>query len=50
MENRFKTIYPHKNKDSMDLYIIIEITDYGNVEIVTVYPFSKSRRERTYER
>lgn len=32
-----------------DLYIIIEITDNENVEIVTAYPFSEQRRLRERE-
>jgi len=49
MENRFKLIYPHKTKTSEDLYIIIEINDYKNIEVVTLYSFNKNRRERIYE-
>ena len=49
MENRFKLIYPHKTKPSEDLYIIIEINDYQDVEVVTIYSFNKNRREKQYE-
>ena len=46
-ENRFKLIYPHENDD---LYIIIVIDDFDNVEVLTVYSFNKMRRERDIER
>ena len=46
-ENRFKLIYPHENDD---LYIIIVIDDFDNVEVLTVYSFNKRRRERDIER
>ncbi len=48
-ENRFKLIYPHENKND-DLYIIIVIDDFDNVEVLTVYSFNKRRRERDIER
>ncbi len=43
--NRFKLIYPHETKSTMDLYVIIEISDNENVSIITVYPEEKKRRE-----
>ena len=46
MVNRFKLIYPHETKPSMDLYVIIEIDEYGIVKIITAYPNDKRRRER----
>ncbi len=46
--NRFKLIYPHETKESMDLYVIIEISDDEYVSIITAYPEDKRRRE--YER
>lgn len=48
-ENRFKLIYPHE-KNKNDLYIIIVIDDFDNVEVLTVYSFNKRRRERDIER
>ena len=49
-ENRFKLIYPHEKNKNDDLYIIIVIDDFDNVEVLTVYSFNKSRRERDIER
>jgi len=46
--NRFKLIYPHETKPTMDLYVIIEINDNGNLSVITAYPDEKRRRE--YER
>ena len=46
--NRFKIIYPHETKPSLDLYIIIEINDNNEVTIISAYPKNKSRREREY--
>ena len=43
--NRFKLIYPHETKLTMDLYVIIEISDDENVTVITVYPEEKKRRE-----
>ena len=43
--NRFKLIYSHETKKTMDLYIIIEINDYGNISVVTAYVDDKRRRE-----
>lgn len=48
MYNRFKLIYPHETKTSEDLYIIIEITDNQDIEVVTSYSFNKNRREREH--
>lgn len=48
-ENRFKLIYPHNKKTKHDLYIIIEISDNRDVEVVTSYPFSENRRLREHE-
>jgi len=48
-ENRFKLIYPHKTKPNEDLYIIIAINDYKEVEVVTIYSFGKHRREKEHE-
>ncbi|MEA4956131.1 hypothetical protein SDC9_03512 [bioreactor metagenome] len=48
-ENRFKLIYPDKNKTMHDLYIIIEITDNREIEVVTAYPFKEDRRLRERE-
>lgn len=45
MENRFKLIYPHETKPTMDLYVIIEIDDYCVVKVLTAYPAEKRRRE-----
>jgi len=50
MENRFKLIYPHNKMSKHDLYIIIEITDQKDIEVVTVYPFKEDRRKREHER
>ena len=49
MENRFKLIYPHNKKTKHDLYIIIQITDNKDVEVVTSYPFPEARRLRERE-
>ena len=49
-ENRFKLIYPHEKINTLDLYIIIEIDDFEQVSIITVYSFDKRRREREKER
>lgn len=38
-----------KNKND-DLYIIIVIDDFDNVEVLTVYSFNKMMRERDIER
>ena len=43
--NRFKLIYPHETKPTMDLYVIVEISDEGDVSVITVYPDEKKRRE-----
>ena len=43
--NRFKLIYPHETKPTMDLYVIIEISDDENVSVITAYPEEKKRRE-----
>jgi hypothetical protein len=48
-ENRFKLIYPHNIKTKNDLYIIIEITDNEEIEVVTSYPFKEDRRLRERE-
>ena len=48
--NRFKLIYPHETKPTMDLYVIIEISDDENVSIITVYPEEKMRREHERKR
>jgi hypothetical protein len=48
-ENRFKLIYPHQTKTKHDLYIIIEISDNKEVEVITAYPHHESRRLREYE-
>ncbi|AMK15104.1 hypothetical protein [Methanobrevibacter olleyae] len=45
MANRFKLVYPHETKSTMDLYVIIEIDDYRIVKIITAYPVDKRRRE-----
>ncbi len=45
MVNHFKLIYPHETKPSMDLYVIIEIDEYGIVKMITAYPNDKRRRE-----
>ena len=44
--NRFKLIYHHETKTSMDLYVIIEINDFGIVNVITAYPKNKRSRER----
>ena len=49
MENRFKLIYPHPTNNNEDLYIIIQISDYHEIEIITIYSFDIKRREREYE-
>lgn len=33
-ENRFSLIYPHETKSSEDLYIIIEINDFKEIEVI----------------
>ena len=43
--NRFILIYPHETKPTMDLYVIIEISDDENVTVITAYPEEKKRRE-----
>ena len=48
--NRFKLIYPHETKPTMDLYVIIEISDNENVTVITVYPEEKKRREHERKR
>lgn len=50
MENRFKLIYPHQKLKTQDFYIIIEIDDFERITVKTAYSFSKSRRQREYER
>ncbi|MGN0094420.1 MAG: hypothetical protein ACI37V_08245 [Methanobrevibacter sp.] len=48
-DNRFKLIFPHKNKKSKkELYIIIEIDDFEKINVITVYYQKKERRERGY--
>ena len=42
--NRFKLIYPHETKKTLDLYIIIEVND-GDISVITAYPKNKKRRE-----
>ena len=48
--NRFKLIYPHETKPTMDLYVIIEISDNENVSVITGYPEEKKRREHERKR
>lgn len=48
-ENRLNLVIHMKNKND-DLYIIIVIDDFDNVEVLTVYSFNKRRRERDIER
>ncbi|MBQ2665769.1 hypothetical protein [Methanobrevibacter sp.] len=48
--NRFKLIYPHETKPTMDLYVIIEISDDENISVITVYPEEKKRREHERKR
>ena len=48
VHNRFKLIYPHETKKTMDLYIIIEISETKTITVITAYPDEKRRRE--YER
>ncbi|MDR3222422.1 MAG: hypothetical protein LBT66_01615 [Methanobrevibacter sp.] len=48
-ENRFKLIYHHPHNENLDLYVIIEIQDNKEIEIITVYSFKKSRREHEKE-
>lgn len=43
-------IYPHEKNKNDDLYIIIVIDDFDNVEVLTVYSFNKRMRERDIER
>lgn len=47
--NRFKLIFPHETKPTMDLYVIIEIDDYGIVTVLTAYTNNKRRREHEYK-
>jgi len=47
-ENRFSLIYPHETRQSEDLYIIIEINDFKEIEIITIYTKSIWRRLREY--
>lgn len=47
--NRFKLI-SHETKPTMDLYVIIEISDDENVSVITVYPEEKKRREHERKR
>jgi len=42
-------IYHDKIKTKHDLYIIVEISDNREIEIVTVYPFKEDRRLRERE-
>ncbi len=44
--NRFKLVYPHETKITMDLYVIIEIDENSIITIITAYPNDKRRRER----
>lgn len=44
--NRFKLIYPHETKSSMDLYVIIEIDENCIVKLITAYSNNRGRRER----
>ena len=44
--NRFKLVYPHETKITMDLYVIIEIDANSIITIITAYPNDKRRRER----
>ena len=43
--NRFKLVYPHETKITMDLYVIIEIDENSIITIITAYPNDKRRRE-----
>lgn len=43
-------VHPHEKNKNDDLYIIIVIDDFDNVEVLTVYSFNKRRRERDIER
>jgi len=47
-ENRFSLIYPHETKSSEDLYIIIEINDFKEIDVITIYTKSIFRRLREY--
>jgi len=49
MENRFKLIYHHNKKLRHDLYIIIEINDNNDIEVISSYPFKEDRRLRERE-
>lgn len=46
--NRFKLIYPHETKPTLDLYIIISINDNENITIISAYPKNKNRRQREH--
>lgn len=43
-------LFIHMKNKNDDLYIIIVIDDFDNVEVLTVYSFNKMRRERDIER
>jgi hypothetical protein len=47
--NTFKLVYDESNRKSEDLYVIIAIEENGKIKILTIYGFSKERRERHYE-
>lgn len=47
--NTFKLVYDESNRKSQDLYVIIAIEENREIKILTIYHFSKERRERHYE-
>jgi hypothetical protein len=44
--NLFKLFYPHNSRKTLDICIVVDINDYCEIEIVTVFESNKSVRER----
>lgn len=43
-ENKFKLCYKYPNKENKDFYLIIVISDYGSLKMITTYGAKSSRR------
>ena len=43
--NSFRLIYSHETDNTMDLHIIINVTDNRTVKVITLYPRARSWRE-----
>ena len=44
--NLFKLLYPHQSKETFDIAIVIDVNDYCEIDILTVFESKISYRER----